>query len=250
MTHAKRFGSGILGITLLVSACGGSMPTSGSGSGHGGSGGSSGSAGTGGSAGAGGPGDGSGNPGAPGPGDIFPSPAFAGFDGTHPYLVPLETDLSGTVTWAVSDPTVATIAPIDASKIPPTLAGDGGQWAMVTAKKAGTITVSASGGGSTATGKLTIGAYDAASWTAGQTRWMTAPTGIIACTSCHTGASAVDNTPSYTAEFSDTELIGMFTLGQYPDGTPLRAPNHMFTLTDAEKNGLVTYLRSLAPKGF
>ncbi len=40
------------------------------------------------------------------------------------------------------------------------------------------------------------------------------------------------------------------TLGQYPDRTPLIAPNHEFTLSAAEQSGLVAYLRALPPKGF
>ena len=228
MTNARWIGMATFGLALIASGCGGSA----------GKGGSSSSA------------DG----GSTDPGDnafsIFPDPSFSGFDGTHPYTLPLETDLDGAVTWTVSDSTVASIAPIDPTKVPPDFTGDGGQWAMITIKKAGAITVSGTSGTNVATGKLTIGAYTAAQWTAGQTRWMTAPTGLIACVTCHTGAAAVDNTPNYTSGYSDTDLAGMFTLGQYPDGSSLRAPNHMFTVSDTERDGLVAYLRGLAPKGF
>jgi hypothetical protein len=64
------------------------------------------------------------------------------------------------------------------------------------------------------------------------------------------GASPIDNSPNYVEFDSDADIASLVTLGKWADGSPLNAPNHMFTVTDAEKLGLAAYMRALPPKGF
>lgn len=252
MTSKRILWLGSLGLVGLALGCGGSGAAgvaghSGAAGGSSAAGGSGTAGGTGTAGGSGGTDDG----GVPFGNSLDPDPSYTGFDGTHPYLVPLSTDVTGTITWTLSDPTIATVVTIAPAKVPTSVAFDGGQWGMLTATKAGTATLTATGStGGTVTATVNITAYTAAQWTAGQTRWMTAPTGIIACTMCHDGAGGVDNTPTYEAFYADADLVGIMTLGQYPDGTPLIAPNHKFTLSATEQSGLVAYLRALPPKGF
>jgi hypothetical protein len=181
---------------------------------------------------------------------LFPPQAYSGFDGTHSFKVPFVTSLAGALTWTASDPTIATVTAIDPAKVPTAVAQPGLQWAMVTTTKAGTVTIKITNGTLQLSAKLTVTAYTTDQYNAGQTRYMTAPTGIIACTTCHSGAGGVDHTPTVTAVDSDSDLVSAITTATYPNGRTLNAPNHMFALSDGEKSGLVAYIRALAPKGF
>jgi len=78
------------------------------------------------------------------------------------------------------------------------------------------------------------------------------------CANCHgTGASFLDvqHTPEQTGGYSDMDLINIFTKGYKPNGSTFhtRIPPqiyqrfHTWAATDAEKTGLVCYLRSMMP---
>ena len=81
----------------------------------------------------------------------------------------------------------------------------------------------------------------------------------LACINCHGDmamALDVEHTPQQTGGYSDDDLIGIFTMGMKPKGSKFHTPFppalyqmfHTWDATDAEKKGLVVYLRSLEPK--
>jgi hypothetical protein len=176
--------------------------------------------------------------------ELFPPEAYTGFDGTHDFKVPVTSELTGTLTWSVSDPALATVTPLAMNQVPMDFQFPGVQWAMVTAKKAGTGKIQVTNGTKSATADLIVTAYTAADYTVGQTRYM------AGCSTCHTGAGGVDHSPTILEFSSDADLITAITTGAYPDGYKLRAPNHMFMLSDAEKKGIMPYIRAQPPKGF
>ncbi|MDD9941426.1 MAG: hypothetical protein OXU20_10340 [Myxococcales bacterium] len=84
----------------------------------------------------------------------------------------------------------------------------------------------------------------------------------LRCDSCHTkGADnfQVQHTPTQAARYSDDELIEIFTNGMKPPGVEFRvlperfqsfySAMHTWDATDEQRQGLVTYLRSLTPEG-
>jgi len=181
---------------------------------------------------------------------LFPSEAHSGFDGTHTFLVPFSTNLTD-VTWSVADPDIASVAPAAA---PEEYAEFGETWALVTTKKAGTTKIIAAAGGKQVEATLTVAPYDGAQVTAGEMRYVNPDDASgaqrNACASCHALANGVDHSPLALAFYDDESILAAITTGTYPDGYVLRGVNHMWNLTDAERPGIVPYLRSLQPRGF
>jgi hypothetical protein len=258
MMRANRGAWRLLGCAALLIAAGCAKQAPGGSTGGGGNGGGGGGgAGGGGAGGGGGGGGGAGGGGMADMGDPGPPPiipygmAYSGFDGTHMYKLPFATGLKGTVTWTVSDPTLAMIVPVPADKVPAPLADPSLQFAMVTVSKAGTGAIQVSNGTEMASSMLVVTAYTPDQYQTGQTRWTATVNGKPTCASCHTeGATPADNSPNYTAFDSDADIVSLVTEGKWADGTPLPAPNHMFTLTDAEKVGIPAYMRAMPPLGF
>jgi hypothetical protein len=182
---------------------------------------------------------------------IFPNTSYTGFDGTHTFSTPIVTEMKGTLTWSVDDATIASVTAIPADKVPPDYQDPQypAQFAMVVGKKAGKAKITVTDGKKTATADVIVTAYTAEQFAAGEKRYTTAATGPT-CVGCHGGAGGVDHSPTVLSYNSDTELVLPITTGAYSDGYKLRAPNHMFPLTDIEKVGIVAYLRALPPKGF
>jgi hypothetical protein len=152
---------------------------------------------------------------------------------------------------------------------------------LVTVKKAGTVSILVSLAGETGAAKLTITEFTEAQWMAGQARFSKSelaiknPTGGAisalllrdpanrdangACNTCHTAQAKtlkIENTPTQIAGYSDDELITIFTKGAKPEGATQSSmvPSfawgsfHTWDATDEEKQGLVAYLRTQAPK--
>ncbi|MDH5672142.1 MAG: hypothetical protein OEZ06_08335 [Myxococcales bacterium] len=81
----------------------------------------------------------------------------------------------------------------------------------------------------------------------------------LSCRNCHSSLATaldVEHTPQQTAGYSDEDLISIFTQGMKPEGAGFHTPFpesvytmfHTWEATEAEKKGLVIYLRSLTPK--
>ena len=196
---------------------------------------------------------------------VLPSPAYSGFDGTHKFQIPLKVNGKTGATWKVDKPDLVDVV----------ATADG---AMLTTKGAGSVIVTATLGTETGSSKLEITAHTAADWDVGDKRYNDGVVAIVikgdggmpmgpddiqynkdgACTSCH-GATAsflkVQHTPYQTGGYSDDELTTIFTKGMKPAGVVQRSfipayywgMFHTWNASDAEKVGLVTYLRALAP---
>ena len=134
---------------------------------------------------------------------------------------------------------------------------------MITTKKAGQVTITATTADAVGKSLLTVAAYTPQQWAAGQARYTS---GGASCLSCHDPAAAaematdsgrtVEHTPEQTGGFNDVQLRRVFMNGELPDSdaNPLHisamrfAGFHKWQATDAEADGLVAFLRSLTPK--
>ena len=93
------------------------------------------------------------------------SPMYSGWDGVHTYQVPATianaavTGISN-VSWSASDPSVVDLAP----------ASDG-VGVMITTKKPGQVTITATTANAIGKSLLTVAAYTPAQWAAGQARY-------------------------------------------------------------------------------
>lgn len=184
-----------------------------------------------------------------------PDTLYTGFDGTHTFIAPIAVyDSDSDLTVTASDSAAVTIAPAKLSN-PTSSDGtvDNGKYYFLTAKKAGTVTLTASSKGRTTTATLTITAYDAARYAAGQTRYNAAGTGQDQpCTNCHAGGNAIDHSPATMAGADDQSVGIIITTGIKPPAIPITGVpgGHKWNVTPDQKDGLITYLRALEPKGF
>lgn len=179
---------------------------------------------------------------------LMPKTAYTGVDGVHTFRVPVAV-------YGAKQPTL-TASPADAVSIAPAKLVDASQdkgiYFMVTALKAGTVTLTATDSGQTLTGKMNIATYTSAEWDTGSARYNNGVTSGATeqCASCHQGANAVDHSPAIMASASDSQVQTVFLDGQLVSGNPILEVKHKWTVTDAEKTGLVVYLRALLPTGF
>ena len=178
---------------------------------------------------------------------IRPPLAYTGVDGTHVFKVPVAVyGAAADLSLTASDSALVTLAP--ATLANPT--GDDGKYYLVTAKKAGTVTLTATSGGRSVTSQLTITDYPAARYSAGETKYKAgyAPKSEPPCTQCHTGAGGVDHSPASLASIADEEVKVIISTGIL-NGAPIPMIKHQWTTTPDEMDGLVTFLRALPPKG-
>ena len=176
-------------------------------------------------------------PGGEGELAINPPKIFTGFDGTNTYKAPVVSTPASGAEWSIGDPSLADIAPD----------GDGTQL-MITTKKAGTTTITVKAGGQTATAELIIAAYTTEQHDVGERRYMEGGGGDPGCITCH--ANGPDHTPTQVDADTDEQVINSFVNGVDPEGVPIPTPKHMWSVTEEEKPGLVSYLRSLEPAGY
>jgi hypothetical protein len=158
--------------------------------------------------------------------EVFPAAIYTGIDESGSgYVAPIVASATG-ATFEVSG---------DCCVISAT-AGTG--QAQLTAKKAGTGTITVSAGGNKATVPVTVAVYSSADRSAGQQAYAAS-----ACGGCHDGAEQPDITSSGIPEHTDAEVLASIREGKNPEGGEI--PGHSFQVPD----GIVAYLRSLAPKG-
>ncbi|MDB4944720.1 MAG: hypothetical protein JWP97_4254 [Labilithrix sp.] len=185
-----------------------------------------------------------------------PGAVFTGSDGTHAFQVPVAVyDADADLTVTVADESLASVA--RTSLVNPTKDGvtDSGQYFLVSARKAGTVTLTATSRGRSTTATVTITAYDPSRYAVGEARYQAAGTGADRpCTSCHAGDSAVDHSSAALGTASDQEIGVIITTGVKPGPSVIKigdgTTQHRWNVTDAQKDGLITYLRSLPPRGF
>jgi len=223
------------------------------------------------------PGDGEPTGGSPDDGtlQLTYAPMYSAFieGGAHEAQLPVQlkdTSLRGKgAKFTSSDPSVAVVS-------------DTADGATITVKKDGTTVIKASlDGQGTGSSKLTVKKYTEAQWTSGQQRFSKTDLAIVppnggavtaiallspgarnangACNTCHTAQAKtlkIENTPTQIAGYSDEELITIFTKGTKPAGAAQKTmiPSfiwgmvHAWTVTEEEKEGLIAFLRTQAPK--
>lgn len=190
---------------------------------------------------------------------FMPSNAFSGFDGEHTFQVPIAVyDASDDLEVEPVDPTAATIAP---AELAAPSGADSGKYFLVTVKKAGPIALTAVSAGRRAEAVIHATAYEAGRWAAGQARYASAGIdGDPPCTRCHVEGRAIDHSPAAMASVEDAEIGLAITSGMKPGPSPITGvacgdcsepgKKHRWQVSEKEKRGLVTYLRSLQPRGF
>jgi hypothetical protein len=189
-----------------------------------------------------------------------PSKVFSGTDGTHTFKVPLAVyDSDADLSVTASDPSGITLAPTKLKNpVSPDGITDNGKYFMLTALKAGTYTLTATSKGRSTTATVTVTDYTSNRWGDGDARYnngVTSMTADRACQNCHVQGLAIDHSPAALATASDQEIGIIITTGVKPGPSVIKIPNepgtqHKWTVTDTERDGLVTYLRALDPRGF
>jgi hypothetical protein len=186
---------------------------------------------------------------------FMPSASFSGFDGTHSFKVPVAVygsadDLKVTRT----DPEAADIAPKQlVNPVRNDGTSDNGKYFIVTVNKSGTITLEATSGGKTVESKIDVTQYAAGRWEAGEARYKNGSGNDPPCTTCHVDGKAIDHSPAALATATDEDIAAVITTGISTAGFRIKIdgqPGHAWTVTPTERDGLVTYLRGLEPKGF
>jgi hypothetical protein len=190
--------------------------------------------------------------------------AYSAYDGQNTYKVPaIALGVTGTVKWTASDESMVYLDP-DAVQF-----GDAGtppgRGVMITTRKAGTVTITASAGSACGSSQLTIAQATPEERQIGSDRYnngvpITFDGGRTpACSNCHGATSNtmfldVQHTPQQTGGYSDEDLVNIFTKGQKPPGGGCRviscgvwASFHQWQATEQEMKGIVYYLRSLEP---
>lgn len=183
-----------------------------------------------------------------------PHVAYSGYDGTHTFKVPIAVyDSADDLTVTADDPSAATVSPAELqTKLKDDGTFDSGKYFMVDVKKAGTITLTARSNGQTATATINVTSYDPGRYAIGQARYNNQAGAEPACTMCHAGGNAIDHSPAALASSTDEAIATVITTGIATSGFPISGVEggHRWTVTQEQRDGLVTYLRSLEPRGF
>jgi hypothetical protein len=201
---------------------------------------------------------------------ILFTPMYTAFDGVHPFKIPAVVDNfdPAAIKWSASDPSMVDL-------VSDTTVGG----VMVSARKAGTVSIIATAGTMCGTSLLTITQATPEDWMLGSMRYnngVVLTTGVgggrnadggvqkdVACTNCH-GDTATTNvyrtvahTPQQTGGFSDDDLLSIFTKGMVPiggyfDGSVVNYNTwrqfHNWQMSPQESKGIIVYLRSLTPQ--
>ena len=187
-----------------------------------------------------------------------PDHVYSGTDGTHTFTIPIAVyDADSDLTVTASDGAALTLARTTLKNpVSPDGVTDNGQYFMITVMKAGSYTLTAASKGRTVTAKVDVSSYDSARYTTGQTRYQAAGTGADRpCTTCHVNGAAVDHSPAALGTATDQEIGIIITTGVKPGPTVIKidgepGTQHKWNVTDPERDGLVTFLRGLPPRGF
>jgi cytochrome c553 len=200
------------------------------------------------------------------------SPMYSAFDGVHEFKLPVIVDEEGgaAAKFEASDPSY-----VDIDKT--------AEGAMLTMRKSGEVTITATLGDRKGTAKLSIAKASPGDYDLGKMRYNNglnafanidrdagAPSpdaGFMvdaksACTSCHgEGEKSLDveHTPQQTGGYTDQELVQIFTEGRKPEGVMFRTiptpmgqerwkTTHKWDMTTDEARGIVVYLRGMTPK--
>ena len=129
----------------------------------------------------------------------------------------------------------------------------GDSWGLVDVLGAGTTMVTATSGSQSATAMLVVTQYTQEQVAVGRKRYYEPdnPGGARqACNDCHGSVQGADHSPLEMAYFPDDQVLKAIVDGKYDDGYVLQGVDHRWNLTDEEAQGIVPFLRSLAPMVF
>lgn len=192
-----------------------------------------------------------------------PDRVYTGRDGTHTFKVPVAVyDSDADLTVTADDPSGLTVTkttlvnPVNQDGVT-----DNGKYFLLTALKAGTYTLTATSKGRSTTASVTVTEYAPSRYAAGEARYnngVTTKTADRACTNCHVQGAGIDHSPAALGTANDQEVGVIVTTGVKPGiGGPQvikikdePGTQHKWDVTDTEKDGLITYLRGLTPRGF
>lgn len=177
---------------------------------------------------------------------VYPLRQYTGFDGAHTFQVPFSVfRAKEDLTVEASDPSAVDIVPAsyDAAK-------EDGRYFLITAKKPGTITLTAKSRGKSVSSTLTILEYAAERYDAGQTRYENADGDQRACASCHQKSGGADHSPAAISAAADEAVKAVIRTGIDLSNSPIRQVEHRWSVEGATLDGLVTYLRALPPRGY
>jgi hypothetical protein len=187
----------------------------------------------------------------------MPANSYSGFDGTHTFKVPLAVYDSGDDLEVTSPtPSAVDIAPKKLTNpVRPDGTTDNGKYFIVTVKQAGTIKLQAKSNGKTASSTIAVVDYPAGRWEAGEARYKAGPDAQNPpCLNCHVNGKAIDHSPAALATVPDEDIGAVITTGISTAGFPIVTDTpegtHTWKVTVPEREGLVTFLRALEPKGF
>ena len=169
--------------------------------------------------------------------------------GAETYRVPIFTNIEGPITWTSADTAVAEIEQVGN----PDFAFDltGLTFAMITTTAPGTTTVTTTNGTISFETTIVVKEYTTENYTVGDARYNSEEAGArVACASCHQQAGGVDHSSNWLAYFDDANILSAIETAVYGDGYALQFAEHKYDLTEAEKIGIMSYLRALPPKGY
>ncbi len=181
---------------------------------------------------------------------FMPEALYSGSDGTHTFKVPVAVyDAASDLSVTASSPSVSLVktrlkAPAVDGMI------DNGQYFMVSVTAPGSYELTATSKGHTAKVPLVVTEYSVNRWAAGESRYLSGSGTSPPCTQCHSGGAAIDHSPAALASLTDGAIATIITTG-VKNRTPISAEGgHRWKVTTEEREGLVTYLRALEPRGF
>jgi hypothetical protein len=193
---------------------------------------------------------------------LFPKVAHSGFNPKATFKVMFATSAPDPQ-WSISDPSLATFAPSAAPKIEGTNVSDL-KFILVTTTKAGDATITMRSGTTVLTAQLQVKAYTDEHLTVGKARYETASPDPARppCASCHQKPGGVDHSPLKMAGFDDQTILGVIQEATYPasatgsqsssttsafapKGPLTKLPSHKWNISDIEKDGILSHLRSL-----
>jgi mono/diheme cytochrome c family protein len=177
---------------------------------------------------------------------VMPTATHSGWDGMHTYRVPVAVYGASDAMLVASD---ASMVSIEAAQLTDT-SQDQGKYFMVTAHKAGAVTLTAKTKGGSASATLNIATYALDDFTVGAQRYMNAAASGPACIQCHSANGGIDHSPSQMASASDSDVVSVITTGVLVEGNPITQVKHKWAVSEQEARGLVAYLRALPPRGF
>ncbi len=163
---------------------------------------------------------------------MYPAEVFTGYDGSRAYKVPVSLVGGASATWTAEDPSLVTL---ETKK----------EGVMITARKAGSTTVTAKVGSKSYKVKVTITKYAQGAWAAGEKVYTTS----VKCDGCHVKSSGPDHSPSEIGKHEDAHIRARITTGESLHGEATQANHKLGDRLDADGVvAAIAYIRGLTSR--